>query len=61
MLPDEVFYNKGQARQNPLFCNFWLGLGVLLSLWAVGLMFSTSSHLAGLCAWSVRGWLGRQY
>lgn len=57
LLTGEVFYTPGQTRQKPHLGCFWLGWGVLLGVQAADLMFSTSSHVAGLCAQSTQNWL----
>lgn len=53
MLIDEVFYDLSLARQNSHFCCLWLEWGVSLGVQAADLLFFTSSHVAGLCAWSM--------
>lgn len=52
---------KSLARQNSHLCCLWLEWGVLLGVQAADLLFFTSSHVAGLCAWSMSDWLGGQF
>lgn len=60
-LTDEVFYNQGQARPNPLFCSVWHGLGVLLGVQAVDLMFPLPPLLQGCEHRARQDWLGGQF
>lgn len=53
VLAGEVFYNRGQARPNSHFAASGVDWSALLGVQAADLVFSISSHVAVLCAWSM--------